>query len=64
MGVDEDENDAAVDAARERSAVPHPRDIIRREYDERLKGRRRSPALEKWGPEIEVEVMRELAGGK
>jgi hypothetical protein len=64
MSMDDDEPDAAIDAARERSAIPHPGDIIRREYDERLKDRPRNPALEKWGPAVEAEVMHEQTGRK
>jgi hypothetical protein len=30
----------------ERSAVPHPRDMLRRDYNERLKGKLRNVALE------------------
>lgn len=40
-------------------AAPHPRDILKREYNEAL-GRGPNPALEKWGPEIEAEILRDL----
>jgi hypothetical protein len=43
---------AAIEAAQERSAVPHPRDLLKREQDRVLKGHPRDVALEKWGPEL------------
>jgi hypothetical protein len=46
-----------MEEACERCAVPPPRDVLKREYDERLKGRLRDKALEKWGPEIEAEML-------
>lgn len=55
MDRNDDELDGAMEAAWKRSAMPYPRDIFRREYDERLK-RSPNPALEKWGPEIEAEI--------
>jgi hypothetical protein len=60
----EDELDAAMEAAWEQSAMPHPRDILRREHDEILKGRPRNPALAKWGPELEAQITHDLAEGK
>jgi hypothetical protein len=53
--------EAAMGAARERNAVPHLRDILRREHDEILKGRPKDLAFEKWGPEIEARTMSDLA---
>jgi hypothetical protein len=47
------DEEAAIEAAMERCAIPPLRDVLRREYDEILKGRPRDVALEKWGPEIE-----------
>jgi hypothetical protein len=53
-----------MEAVFERCAAPHPRDILRREYDEILKGRRpHYIALEKWGPEIEEQILRDLEAG-
>ena len=63
MDTDDDELDAAMEAAWQRCAMPHPRDILCRQYEEELlKGRPRNAALEKWGPEIEAEIIRDLAG--
>ncbi len=53
------QEEAAMEAARERSAVPHLRDMLKREYDEAQK-RPRNEALEKWGPMIEDEILRDL----
>ena len=52
--------EAAIDAARQRSALPHLRDVLKREHDERLKGRPTDEALEKWGADIEAEILRDL----
>jgi hypothetical protein len=57
---DQFDEEAAMEAAFERCAAPHPRDIVRREYDEVLKGRPRNIALEKWVPELEMEILRDL----
>jgi hypothetical protein len=62
--ADDDLVDPAMEAAWERSAMPHPRDILRRDDDEILKGRPPNPAFEKWGPELEAQIMRDLAEGK
>jgi hypothetical protein len=56
------DEEEAIEAARERSAVPHLREVLRREHDEYLKGRPRDLALEKWGPEIEAEILNHLYG--
>jgi hypothetical protein len=53
------DEDAAIEAVREQSAEPHPRDILKREND-RQKGYRRDLALEKWGPVIDEMIMRDL----
>ena len=45
------DEEAAMEAARERNAVPHLRDILKREHDRILRGHRRDVALEKWGPQ-------------
>jgi hypothetical protein len=58
------DEEAAIEAAQERSAAPDLRDVLRREYDEILKGRPRDVALEKWGAEIEAQIERDLARSK
>ncbi len=58
------DEEAAIEAAWEESAVPQLRDVLRREQDEYLKGRPRDVALEKWGPEIEEQIWRDLAGAE
>jgi hypothetical protein len=52
------EEEAAMEAAQERSAIPHLRDVLKREHNE---ARPRNEALEKWGPMIEEEIMRDMA---
>ena len=52
--------EAAIEAAQQRNAAPHLRDILKREHDEILEGRPRDMALEKWGAEIEEQIMRDL----
>jgi hypothetical protein len=54
------DEEAAMEAAQERSAVPHPRDLLKIEHDRILKGYPRNVALEQWGPEIEEMIMRDL----
>jgi hypothetical protein len=54
------DEEAAIEAAWERSAIPSLRDILRREHDELLKGRPRDEALEKWGANIEAEILLDL----
>jgi hypothetical protein len=49
--------EAAIAAAQERSAIPHLREVLKREHDEMLKGRPRNVALENWGPEIEAWIQ-------
>jgi hypothetical protein len=56
----EDEEQAEMDAAWERKAEPHPRDILKREHDRILRGHRRDVALEKWGPMLDEMMMRDL----
>jgi hypothetical protein len=58
------DEEAAVEAAQERSAVPHLRDILKREHEEVLKGRPRNIALEKWGAEIEADILADLENHK
>jgi hypothetical protein len=52
--------EAAIEAALERCAVPPLRDVLKREHDEILKGRPRDEALEKWGPGIEAQILDRL----
>ncbi|MGA7077080.1 MAG: hypothetical protein WBQ43_05115 [Terriglobales bacterium] len=54
------DEEAAIEAAQERSAVPHLRDVLKREHEEVLKGRPRNIALDKWGAEIEAEIMADI----
>jgi hypothetical protein len=58
--MNEEEETQLMQEAFERCAAPHPRDLLKREYDEYLKGRPRDIALEKWGPEIEAQILRGL----
>lgn len=60
-GYDEE---AAMEKALERCAVPPLRDVLKREYEERLKGRPRDIALEEWGPSIEEQLLRNLESSK
>jgi hypothetical protein len=57
---EEDEEARLMEEAFERCAVPHPRDLLRREHDEYLRGRPRDIALEKWGPDLEAQIWRDL----
>jgi hypothetical protein len=57
------EGDTGLEAARERSAVPHPREILNIEHDRLWKGHERNIALKKWGPEVEFEILRDLELG-
>jgi hypothetical protein len=54
------DEEAAIEAAQERSAVPHLRDILKREHEEVLKGKPRNIALEKWSTEIEADILADL----
>jgi len=54
------DEEAAIEAALERSAVPPLRDVLRREHDEILRGRPRDEALEKWGADLEERILRDL----
>jgi hypothetical protein len=58
------DEEAASEAALERTAVPHLREVLKREHDEMLKGRPRDVALEKWGPEIDEMILRDLVAFK
>jgi hypothetical protein len=61
---EEDEETRLMEAAFERCAAPHPRDLLKREYDEYLKGRPRDIALKKWGPQLEAQIWRDLGTTK
>jgi hypothetical protein len=54
------DEEAAIEAALERCAVPPLRDVLKREHDETLRGRPRDEALEKWGADIEEQILRYL----
>jgi hypothetical protein len=54
------DEDVAIEAAQERSNVPQLRDILNREHDEVLKGKPRDIAFEKWGADIELQIMLDL----
>ena len=54
-----DEN-AAMEAAFERNAVPRVRSALEVERDRVAKGHTPDIALEKWGPEIEDQILRDL----
>jgi hypothetical protein len=54
------DEEAAIEAAQQRSAAPHLRDILKREHEEVLKGKLRNIALEKWGAEIESQILADL----
>ena len=49
-----------MDSLWEALAAPPARDIIKRDHDRELKGYPRNVALEKWGPEIEEMILRDL----
>jgi len=54
------DEEAAIEAAQERSNVPQLRDILKREHDEALKGKPRDIAFEKWGSDIELQILLDL----
>ena len=54
------DEEAAIEAEQERSAAPHLRDILKREHEEVLKGKPSNIALEKWGAEIEAQILADL----
>jgi hypothetical protein len=60
MDEDDEELDASMEAAWERAAVPHPRELLKREHDEQITGWMRNVALDKRGPEIESAVLLNL----
>jgi len=61
---EEDEEARLMEEAFERCAAPHPRDILKRDHDEYLKGRPRDIALEKWGPDLEAQIWHDLGTTK
>ena len=54
------DEEVAIEALQDRLAAPPPRDIIKREHERELKGNPRNVALEKWGPDIEEMILRDL----
>jgi hypothetical protein len=54
------DEDATIEAAKERSNVPQLLDILRAEHDEVLKGKPRGIALEKWGADIGLQILADL----
>ena len=58
------DEEAAIEVAQERSAMPHLCDILKREHEEVLKGKPRNIALEKWGAEIEADIVADLENHK
>ena len=58
------DEEAAIEEMLERCAVPSLRDALKREHNEILKGRPRDRALEKWGPEIEAQILEDLKDRK
>ena len=54
------DEEAAMEAAWERSAEPHAHDLLKAEHDRMLKGHPRDVALEKWGPMLDEMMMRDL----
>jgi len=58
------DEEAAFEAALERTAVPHLREVLRREHDEILKGKPRNVALEKRGDEIDEMILSDLVAFK
>ena len=42
------DEETAIEAAQERSTIPHLREVLKREHDEILKGKPRDGALENW----------------
>jgi hypothetical protein len=59
FGSDFDE-DAALDSLWESLAAPPPRDVLKAEQDREMKVYPRNVALEKWGPDIEEMMLRDL----
>jgi hypothetical protein len=51
--------EAAIEAAQEIDAVPRLRDVLKSEYNERLKGRPRNIALEKRGSVLDKMMRRD-----
>jgi hypothetical protein len=58
------DEEAAIEAAQERSDVPHLRDMLKCEHDEVLIGRPRNIALEKLDAKIEADILADLENHK
>jgi hypothetical protein len=54
------DQEAAIETARESSAVPHLQEALKRELNEMLKGRPRDAGVEKRIQEIEEMILRDL----
>ena len=57
---DQFDEEAAMEAAFEQNAVPRVRSVLEVERDRVAKGHRPDIALEKCGPEIEEQILRDL----
>jgi hypothetical protein len=57
---DQFDEEAAMEAAFERNAVPRVWSVLEVERNRVAKGHRPDIALEKWGPEIEEQILRDL----
>jgi hypothetical protein len=54
------DDDTAIDALYESLAAPPLRDVLKAEHNRELKSYPPDVALEKWGPEIEEMILRDL----
>lgn len=57
------DEEAAIEAAFERGAVPRLRSVLEVERERVVKGHKPDIALEKWGPQIEEEILRDIEAG-
>jgi hypothetical protein len=57
-------SEAAMETAWGQGALPRPRSCLEAERERVAKGHRPHIALQKWGPEIEAQIMSDLAGKK
>lgn len=55
------DEEAAIEAAQEKSAVPHLREILKREHDEKLKRGPFNAGIEKRRLELDEMIARDLA---
>jgi hypothetical protein len=60
---DQFDEEAATEVAFERNAVPRLRSVLEVERERVAKGHKPDMALEKWGPEIEEQILRDLKRG-